>query len=72
MKSKLNVVAIPEIIKNFAKSQNVYISKGKSHFLMRDCQLRRKRNHPDEEMKHEVNQSAKVNELQKKNKIPWV
>ena len=65
MKSKLNVVAIPEIIKIFAKSQNVSISKGKSHFLMRDCQLGRKRKHPDEEMKDEVNQSAKVNELQK-------
>ena len=32
---------------------------------MRDCELERKHKHPDEEMKDEVNQSAKANELQK-------
>ena len=38
MKSRLNVEAIPEIINIFAKSQNVSVSKGKSHFLMRGDQ----------------------------------
>ena len=51
MKSWLNVVAIPDIISIFSKSQNVSISKGKSHFLMRDYQVERKRKHPDEKWK---------------------
>ena len=63
MKSRLNVVAIPEIISIFSKSQNVSISKGKSRFLMRDYQVGRKRKHPDEEMKEDIDHSKKIDEL---------
>ena len=46
MKRKMNVVAIPEIIGIFAQSQSVSISKGKSHYLMRDARRDLKRKHP--------------------------
>ena len=63
MKSRLNIVVIPEIISIFSKSQNVSISKGKSYFLMRDYQVGRKRKHPDEKMKEDIDHSKKIDEL---------
>ena len=63
MKSRLNVFAIPEIISIFSKSQNVSVSKGKSHFLMRDCNVGIKRKNPDEEMKEDINHNKKIDEL---------
>ena len=63
MKSRMKVEAIPEIIHIFAKSQNVSVSKGKSHFLMREYQRDRKRKHPDEESKEDNQQLKKIEEL---------
>ena len=63
MKSRMKVEAIPEIINIFAKSQNVSVSKGKSHFLMREYQRDRKRKHPDEESKEDSQQLKKIEEL---------
>ena len=48
MKSKMKVEEIPEIINIFAKSENVSVLKGKSHFLMREYQRDRKRKRSDE------------------------
>ena len=66
MKSRLNVEAIPEIVNIFAKSQNVSVSKGKSHFLMRGDQGYWKRKHPDEEMKVDNDQLKIIEELSHK------
>ena len=63
MKSRMKVEAIPEITNIFAKSQNVSVSKGKSHFLMREIQRDRKRKHPDEESKEDNQQLKKIEEL---------
>ena len=63
MKSRLNVVAIPKIISIFSKSQNLSVSKGKSHFLMRDCNVGIKLKNPDEEMKEGINHNKKIDEL---------
>ena len=63
MKSRLNVAAILEIISILSKSQNVSVSKGKSHFLMRDCNVGIKCKNPDEEMKEDLNHSKKIDEL---------
>ena len=63
MKSRLNVVAIPEIISIFLKSQNVSVSIGKSHFLMKDCNVGIKRKNPDEEMEENINHNKKIDEL---------
>ena len=63
MKSRMRVETIPEIIIIFAKSQNVSVSKGKSHFLMREYQRDRKRKHPDEESKEDNQQLKKIEAL---------
>ena len=42
---RLNVVAIPEILNIFSKSQNVSYMNGRTHFLMRQSQHKRKRKH---------------------------
>ena len=62
----MNVEAIPEIINIFANSQNVSISKGKSHFLMRDTKKFRKRKWPDEEMKMEDGRQKIIDDLSSK------
>ena len=64
MNRKRNVVAIPDIKNIFIKSQNVSLSKGKSHFLLRDSQINRKRKHPEEEMKVDEDQYKKIEKLQ--------
>ena len=64
MKKRMNVVAIPEIIDIFAKSQNVSISKGKSHYLMRDFKSGIKRKNPEEEMKVDEKWDRNVEKLQ--------
>ena len=66
MKSKMNVEAIPEIVNIFAKSQNVSVSKGKSHFLMWKDQIDRKRKHTDEVMKDDNDQLKKIEKLNHK------
>ena len=60
MKRKMNIVAIPEIKNIFLKSQNVSLSKGKSHFLLRDSQIYRKRKHPEKEMKADEDRYKKI------------
>ena len=40
----MNFEAIPEIINIFAKSQNVSVSKDKSHFLMKKDRIERENN----------------------------
>ena len=62
----MNVVAIPEIIRIFAKSQSVSISKGKSRYLMRDARRDLKRKHPEEEMKVDEKYDRNVEKLQSK------
>ena len=54
---------IPEIISIFSKSQNVSVSKEKSHLLMRDCNVGIKRKNPDEEMKEDINHNKKIDKL---------
>ena len=66
MKRKINVVAIPEIIGIFAKSQSVLISKGKSHYLMRDARRDLKLKNPEEEMKVDEKYDRNVEKLQSK------
>ena len=66
MKRKMNVVAIPEIIRIFAKSQSVSISKEKSHYLMRDARRDLKRKHPEEEMKVDEKYDRNVEKIQSK------
>ena len=63
MKRGMNVVAIPEILNIFAKSNSVSLSKGKSHFLMRDLKSGRKRKHPDEEMKGVDDNDKKIEKM---------
>ena len=60
----MNIVAIPEIKNIFLKSQNVSLSKGKSHFLLRDSQINRKRKHPEKEMKADEDRYKKIEKLQ--------
>ena len=64
LRKKMNVVAIPEIRNIFIKSQNVSLSKGKSHFLLRDSQVGRKRRHPEVEMKVDNDHFHKIEKLQ--------